>query len=172
MVIFVHLSSVKYCCVEWYIIVTHTRLTALSLGLPRWAHIRKVKQISILLKQETVSGSGITWAMCKSALCSRQTPMPVPDHSVFTGWTTFLLPNQQHQSTDSNTYLWSYSKYPKMCGTLFDNSDRQIRTHTNDDIFQLFTQLEQQHDNSLDKQHKWPLHNSYATTCIRVFVCQ
>ena len=46
---------------------THTRLTALFLGLPRWAGTRKVKPIWILLKQETVSGSGISWAICKSA---------------------------------------------------------------------------------------------------------
>ena len=41
---------------------THTRLTALCPGLPGWAGTRKVKPISILLKQETVSGSGISWA--------------------------------------------------------------------------------------------------------------
>ena len=37
-------------------------------GLPRWAGTRKVKPIWILLKQETVSGSGISWAICKSTL--------------------------------------------------------------------------------------------------------
>jgi len=42
----------------------------------------------ILLKQETVSGSGIRWAICKSAPRSRQTTTPEPHHSVFlqTGW--------------------------------------------------------------------------------------
>ena len=39
---------------------THTRLTALFPGLPGWASTRKVKPIWILLKQEAVSGSGIT----------------------------------------------------------------------------------------------------------------
>jgi len=39
---------------------THTRLTALCPGLPRWAGTRKVKPIWILLEQETVSGSGPT----------------------------------------------------------------------------------------------------------------
>ena len=62
---------------------THTRLTALSPGLPRWASTRKVKPIWILLKQETVSGSGISWAVCKSAPCSRQITTPTPHHSVF-----------------------------------------------------------------------------------------
>ena len=43
--------------------ITHTRLMALFPGLPGWASTRKVKPIWILLKQETVSGSGISWAM-------------------------------------------------------------------------------------------------------------
>jgi len=54
----------------------------------------------ILLKQETVSGSGISWAICKSAPCSRQMTMPAPNHSVFTGWMPCLPPNQQRQSTE------------------------------------------------------------------------
>ena len=37
----------------------------------------------ILLKQETVSGSGISWTICKSAPHSRQITMPVPHRSVF-----------------------------------------------------------------------------------------
>ena len=62
---------------------THTHLTALCPGLPRWAGTREVKPILILLKQETVSGSGISWAICKSAPRSRQITMPAPHHSVF-----------------------------------------------------------------------------------------
>jgi len=42
---------------------THTRLTALFPGLPRWAGTRKAKPNWILLKQETVSGNGISWAI-------------------------------------------------------------------------------------------------------------
>ena len=60
---------------------THTpikRLMALFPGLPRWAGTRNVKPIWILLKQETVSGSGISWAVGKSASRSRQITMPVP----------------------------------------------------------------------------------------------
>ena len=45
---------------------THSRSTALCPGPPGWAGTRKVKQIWLLLKQETVSGSGISWAICKS----------------------------------------------------------------------------------------------------------
>ena len=61
-------------------------------GLPGWAATRKVKPIWILLKQETVSGSGISWAVCKSAPRSRQITMPAPHHSVFTGRMPYLPP--------------------------------------------------------------------------------
>jgi len=48
-----------------------------------------------------VSGSGIHWAICKSAPHSRQITTPAPHHSVFfTGRMPFLLPNQQCQSTE------------------------------------------------------------------------
>ena len=56
---------------------------ALFPGLPRWAGTGKVKPIWILLKQETLSGSSISWAICKSAPSSRQITMPAPHHSVF-----------------------------------------------------------------------------------------
>ena len=62
---------------------THTRLTALCPGPPRWAGTRKEKPIWILLKQETVRGSGIHWAICKSASRFSQITMPAPHHSVF-----------------------------------------------------------------------------------------
>ena len=62
---------------------SHTRLTALFPGLPGSAGTRKVKTIRILLKQEKVSGSGISWAICKSAPSSRQITMPATHHSVF-----------------------------------------------------------------------------------------
>ena len=62
---------------------THTRarLTALFPGLSGWAGTRKVKPIWILLKQGTVSGSGISRAVCKSAPRSRQITTPTPHHS-------------------------------------------------------------------------------------------
>ena len=62
---------------------THTRLMALFPGLPRSAGTRKANPIWILLTQETVSGSGISWAICKSAPCSRQITTLAPHHSVF-----------------------------------------------------------------------------------------
>jgi len=57
------------------------------------------------LEQETVSGNGISWAICKSAPRLRQITMPAPHHSVFTGWMPFLLPNQQHQSTEARAIM-------------------------------------------------------------------
>jgi len=51
---------------------TKKHLTALCSGLPGSAGTRKVELIWTLLKQETVSGSGISWAIWKSApRCSR-----------------------------------------------------------------------------------------------------
>ena len=51
--------------------------------LPGWASTRKVKPIWILLKQQTVSGSGISWAICKSAPRFRQITTPAPHYSSF-----------------------------------------------------------------------------------------
>ena len=79
----------------------YTRLTALCPGLPGWAGTRKLKPIRILLKQETVNGSGISWAICKSAPRSRQITTPAPHHlSVFRGRMPFLSPNSRCQSTE------------------------------------------------------------------------
>jgi len=64
---------------------------------------RKVKPIWILLKQETVSGSGISWAVCKSAPHSRQITTPAPTTQFFTGRMPFLPPNQQRQSTEGKS---------------------------------------------------------------------
>ena len=60
---------------------THTLLTTLCLGLPRLAGTRRVQPIWILLKQETVSGSDISWAI--SAPRSRQITTPATHHSDF-----------------------------------------------------------------------------------------
>ena len=99
------------CTKNVLLLLHYTRLTALCLGLPRWASTRKVKPIWILQKQETVSGSGISWAVCKSAPRSRQTTTPAPHHSVFfTGRMPFLPPNQQRQSTEG-THKKCKSKY-------------------------------------------------------------
>ena len=84
----------------------YTRLTALSPGLPVYAGTRNAKPIWILLKQETVSGNGISWAICKSAHRSRQITTPARHHSVFfTGRMPFLPPNKQRQSTEGSTEM-------------------------------------------------------------------
>jgi len=75
--------SVRQMTLYFDITHTHICLTALCPGLPRWAGTRKAKPIWILLKQETVSGSGINWAICKSAPRSRQITMSAPHRSVF-----------------------------------------------------------------------------------------
>ena len=72
---------------------THTLSTAFCLGLPRWAGTRKVKPICILLKQESVSGSGISWAICKSEPRSKQITTPAIHRSVF--YRPYALPAAQ-----------------------------------------------------------------------------
>jgi len=64
---------------------THPFNSPLS-GTTLVSRYKKGTTIWILLKQETVSGSCISWAICKSVLCSSQMP--------------FLSPNQQCQSTE------------------------------------------------------------------------
>ena len=64
---------------------THTHPFNGPLSGTTWVswYNRKVKPIWILLQQETVSGSGISWAIYKSAPHSRQITTPAPHHSVF-----------------------------------------------------------------------------------------
>jgi len=62
---------------------------------------RKVKTNLHLLEQEILSGSGICWAICKSAPHPRQ-PRQHPITQFFTGWMPFLPPKQQRQSTEGN----------------------------------------------------------------------
>ena len=71
------------CCLTHTNTHTHIHLMALFPRLPGLAGTRKAKPIWILLKQETVSGGGISWATCKSAPSSRQITMPAPHHSIF-----------------------------------------------------------------------------------------
>ena len=71
------------CSLPWYDTHTHTHTFNGPLaGTTGWAGTRKVKPIWILLEQETVSGHGISWAICKSAPRSKQITMPEPHHSV------------------------------------------------------------------------------------------
>ena len=89
-------------------------------GLYRSAGTRKVRTTWILLKQETVSGSGISWAICKSAPRSRQITMPAPHHSVVyrpdalpaaqptasKHWSTEFCTMSLYISIKLLTYLW------------------------------------------------------------------
>ena len=88
---------------------THTSLTALFPGLPGWAGTRKAKPIWILLKQETVSGSGISWTICKSASRSRQITMPVPHHSFF--YRPDALPAVQPTAS----YIHTHTRLTALC---------------------------------------------------------
>ena len=91
---------------------THTRLTALCLGLPRSAGTRKVKPIWILLKQETVSGSGISWAVCKSVPRSRQITTPAPHNSVI------YRPDALHAAQPTLSKHWRHNIYNYNCYNL------------------------------------------------------
>ena len=87
---------------------THTHLTALCLGLPGWAGTRKVKPIWILLKQETVSGSGISWAIRKSAPRTGQIAMPATHHCFLqAGWPSCCPTNSVKSLKGSKTALWN-----------------------------------------------------------------
>jgi len=100
---------------------THTHLFNGPLSrTTRVSRYQKGKPICILLKQETVSGSDIRWAICKCAPHSRQITTPAPHHSVFTGWMPFLPPNQQYQSTE---------------GTYSDCSTREIKVVLENDAW-------------------------------------
>ena len=104
-------------------IYIHTRLTALFPGLPVWAGTRKVKSVWILLKQETVSGSGISRAVCKSAPRSRQITTPAPHHSVFlqTGCTS-CRPTNSVKALKANPSVYTQEKKFKFNQHMFTNS--------------------------------------------------
>jgi len=67
---------------------------------------QKGKPFCILMKQEMM---GVAVASARPyANHLHLTPditIPVPHHSVFTGWMPFLLPNQQRQSTEGTTAI-------------------------------------------------------------------
>jgi len=90
-------------------------------GLHGWARTTKVKPTWILLKQETVSGSGISWAICKSAPRSRQITTPAPHHSVF-----FYRPDALPAAQPTVSKHWRHNEYAstnqsKIISTLFRN---------------------------------------------------
>ena len=73
-------------CLLLLLLLSHTHTHPFNghfSGTTRVSRHQKGKPIWILLKQETVSGSEIHWAICKSAPCSRQITTPAPHRSVF-----------------------------------------------------------------------------------------
>jgi len=74
-------------------------------GLYIWYYLGEpvLEPIWILLKQETVSGSSISWSICKSAPLSRP-PRQHPTTQFYTGRMPFLPPNQQRQSTEGSSH--------------------------------------------------------------------
>ena len=105
---------------------THTRLMALCLGLLGSASTRKVKPIWILVKQETVSGSGIGWTISKSAPRSRQITTPTPQRSVF--YRPDALPAAQPTASKhwrqthlhinaTHEFCWKSQNFLQLCST-------------------------------------------------------
>ena len=120
--------------VHWVHTHTHTRLTTHFLGLPRWAGTRKVKPIWILLKQETASGSGISWAICKSASCSIQITTSATHYWVF--YRLDALPATQPTASkhwrdytpDSVTRAdMSFDKFLCVCCNVFDTRCQRLQ---------------------------------------------
>ena len=137
---------------------THTRLTALCPGLPGWAGTRKVKPIWILLEQETVSGSGTSWAICKSAPRSRQITTPAPHRSVF--YRPDALPAAQptaskHWRHKSLDWYWQTKQYRKIqINKLNTNKKKQPKIQQNK------TTLVQLPLTTLSQETRW----AYSTT--------
>ena len=98
---------------------------------------QKGKPFWILLKQEMINGSGISWTICKSfAPHSRQITTLVPHHSFFTGRMLFLMPNQQCQSTEGKDYTqtWNYKvKMSSQCHTQINAQLLSISDYGTDD---------------------------------------
>ena len=65
------IGTLKHTC-------THAHHTHRLSGTTQVSRYQKGKISLDLLKQETVSGRGISWAICKSAPRSRQITMPAP----------------------------------------------------------------------------------------------
>jgi len=115
---------------------THTRLAALFPGLPRWAGTRKVQQFRILLKQETVSGSGISWAICQSASRSRQITTPAHHHSVF--YRPDALPAAQPTASKHWRHILSVQLKRITAITLFNKQHQCYRYINNTTIIEKY----------------------------------
>jgi len=84
---------------QFYLVYVHTH-THTDVQRP----FVRVKPVWILLKQETVSGSGISWAICKSEPRSRQITTPAPHRSVF--YRPDALPAAQPTASKHWRQIW------------------------------------------------------------------
>jgi len=64
----------------------------------------------ILMKQETVSGSGISWAICRPAPHSRQITTPAPHHSDFTALKASAAYTHTHTHTHTHPFIGPLSR--------------------------------------------------------------
>ena len=92
---------------------TYTRFMALCSGLPVWAGTRKVKPIWILLKQETVSGSGIS---CTSPQADYHAS--TPPFSFLQAGCSFCCPASGVKALKA-PFIWLH--YVKFCLALMDD---------------------------------------------------
>ena len=87
---------------------THTFNSPFT-GTTRVSWYQKGKTNLDFTEAKTVSDSGISWAVCKSAPRFRQITMPAPHHSkIFTGRMPCLPFNQQCQSTEGKIYIHTF----------------------------------------------------------------
>ena len=94
-----------------FTLINHTTVLLLFWNLSRITRVNRYRKGKNqesktnldLLKQEIVSGSGICWAICKSAPHPRQ-PRQHPTTQFFTGRMPFLPPNQLRQSTEGTHF--------------------------------------------------------------------
>ena len=98
----VHYTYIWYICTLYIHTHTHTHTHLMVLN-----GTRKVKPIWILVKQETVSDSGISWAMQVCTSLHTDNNASTPLLSFFTGQMRFLSPNQQRQCTEG-MYIHTY----------------------------------------------------------------
>jgi len=87
---------------NWFSNIAHLLCSTTTIVLQQ-ASTRKVKPETNLdfLEQETVSGIGIRWAICKSAPHPRQITMPSPHHS------QILCSMEINVGWCLQSYLWS-----------------------------------------------------------------
>jgi len=88
--------------------IKHYHFTALCIlsGTTWVSRYQKGKPIWISCSKRPVSGSGISWAICKSAPRPRLITMPAPHHSsFFVRMDALHADNQQRQSTEDCALL-------------------------------------------------------------------